>query len=1076
MKQNRYCRYWDKRACLMFVALASLLGHLACSVKTNNAATRIYHNLTTRYNVYYNANNLFNEVHLRSLEGQVESYTEPIAFDPIVYRLASLSDGSSLGLFDQAIKKADKAIKEHSLRSKPKRKAGWHKDPKQRAEQAKTEYNSVLYKAWMLRGQAQLYNGQLQEAFSTFDYISRLYNTQDEVRVPALLWQIKCLSLSKRPAEARELFAQIDSLKFEKTSLYMGVRAEHHLAMGDTSRAIHWLERYVPYSKPRSQRMRLYYLLGQLYQARGREEKAFEAYRKVLSFSPPPALEFAARLRSAELTPGGQARVQAILERMGQRQRYREYLDQIYYALGNNYLSSLDTVKALRAFSLAADSSQHKGQDYALALLAQGDIWMARREYVLAADKYQSALMSLSQEDNRYPRLKALTEGLEKLRPSVVSVVQGDSLLRLARSPESYRLRVIDSLISALHEQEVQAAKQRARDSVAQAGRELASRLPGALQPSTPSPSTTNLGIAGDSRFYFYNPNLLREGARAFERYWGKRPLVDLWRLSKKPNILDAAPASETEDPRQEIVGEGASTSLGELQATDADEPEIYTRDYYLRQLPLSSEAQTSMEAKIEQAMLAMGQVLTADLELLPDAVAIYEQLLSRYPQGLGREEALFSLYMLSLRMRAEVEAERYKALYLSAYRTTERGKELAQGNYIERLKSRDREVRIAYQSVYEAYWGGRLGEVQRGVKKIEELASGSTHAWQAKFLLAMSYATQGDSQRFREILEAIAQGSAPEDVATLTRDILSGLQAGKPLFAGHPRSIDWDNLSETSLDSGANQSYSLTTKGSRLVYLFVAPATESLDALTFHLSYYNYSEYTQVLISVRPLALSPDLYVLRVGSFATLDDAQTYRAGWERYRSKYEGLGVLLIPVLSENTERITTKQSLINYLRQMDKLDLGGLYSSGLQREALELLQSMPQTSPLPSNDRGSVLNFGINLDGESPSVSEPQVNHIETSDEGRGASISQDRLLSEPPLTYDQVQARQKMLEKQKREQLKERERQRKADLKARERMQREVQRDRERLRRERDKERGRQRKERDRERFKAARGKR
>ncbi|MDO4707790.1 MAG: hypothetical protein Q4A61_05145 [Porphyromonadaceae bacterium] len=1061
--------------------ISCLFGGGGCSVRQNNAPTRMYHNLTTRYNVYYNGSRQFTEAYTQFLEGQTESYIEPIAFDPIAYHLAgqSRSENTSLGFFDQPLKKADKAIKEHSLRVKPARKAGWHKDLKQRAEQAKTEYNSVLYKAWLLRGQSQLYNGQLQEALSTFDYTSRLYSTQEDVRVTALLWQVKCLCLSNRPAEAKELFAQIDSIRWQNSPQYMGVRAEYHLAMGQVSEAIDWLSRYTPKVKPRQQRMRLYYLLGQLCQTEGRSAKAYGAFKQVLSYFPPPALEFAARLRCAELSPSGKTATRSTLQRMTSRQRYRDYLDQIYYALGKNYLSARDTTSALRSFALAVDSSRHQGLDFALAQMAQGDIYLVRKKYPQAADKYKAALGALSKEDSRYSALVALSAGLERLRPSAEEAFRGDSLLRLARSPEPYRLQVIDSTILALKKRDAEEAKQRQRDSIAQANRELSMRLPSSLVGNEPRSPQLNSAFGDDNRFYFYNPKLLRLGSQAFERQWGRRPLTDLWRLSKRPN-LGELPADTTQDLGSSGLG-GGQVKPHEEQEAEADNP-AYTRAFYLAQLPLSLEAQAETDSLVTQAMLEMGQILTLDLDLLSDAVYIYEQLLLRSPSNKIREEALFNLYILALRRSQREDAEQLRRQYLASFASTERGRELAHGDYEARLRSRDKAVAQAYEAAYAAYWGGRLEQLQQHHREIERLAPGGEHDWRTKFLLAMSYAMRGDRQSFVQELQRIAKGSAPEDISSLAGEILSGLEMGKPIFAGQPRPLDWGNLRpEHGGQAGTDISYETAKRGGRLNYILLTDSTTRASELLYHLSHYNYSQHTQETISVSPISLGDELQALVLGAFGSIAEAMVYREGWERYCFSNSGLAkFLLIPIGEQNIQLIVSREALLLYVRQMRVLELGGLYSSKLQARAEQLLDASSQSTTISTSAKHQkavpvVLDFDIDrkMDqsaGETSAINPTDSLNIETD-----IPMPLDKLLGEPSLSYEEVQASARVEEKKKRAALKESEQARRAELKERERMQREVQRERDKLRREREKERERLRREKERLRKEAARKK-
>lgn len=80
---------------------------VGCSVQNNSATTRFYHNLTTRYNVYYNGNNAFQEAYKKQLTEAPDNLAERIMIEPIVgVSKEALLD--SKGPFDQAIEKGQK--------------------------------------------------------------------------------------------------------------------------------------------------------------------------------------------------------------------------------------------------------------------------------------------------------------------------------------------------------------------------------------------------------------------------------------------------------------------------------------------------------------------------------------------------------------------------------------------------------------------------------------------------------------------------------------------------------------------------------------------------------------------------------------------------------------------------------------------------------------------------------------------------------------------------------------------------------------------------------------------------------
>jgi len=163
-----------------YITSLVLVGLLvSCSTKKNTRASRFYHAVNSRYNIYYNGKTSFDESLEAMQNGYKENYSEMIYMFPISAQPKDKPETG--GAFDRAIEKGNKAIKLHSIKTKPPKKPGWRNNPKQAALQAQEEYNPFLKHCWLLMGQAQFYNADFLQASATFSYIARHYAGDDEV-------------------------------------------------------------------------------------------------------------------------------------------------------------------------------------------------------------------------------------------------------------------------------------------------------------------------------------------------------------------------------------------------------------------------------------------------------------------------------------------------------------------------------------------------------------------------------------------------------------------------------------------------------------------------------------------------------------------------------------------------------------------------------------------------------------------------------------------------------------------------------------------------------------------------------
>ena len=277
----------------------------SCSTKKNTKASRFYHAFTSRYNIYFNGKTSFDEALLSMQNGYKESYSDMILMYPISAQPKEKQNTG--GPFDRAIEKSNKAIKLHSIKAKPPKKAGWRNDPKQRAWQEQEEYNPFLKICWLLMGQAQFYNADFLQASATFSYIARHYAHDEEVVAEARLWQARCYSEMDWFYEAEDILGKLNTNGIPKKQLnqYAAVYADYLVKNKQFEEAVPYFKTAIKAEKNRRQRSRMKYLLGQIYTELEQNGLAYQMFGQVIKANPPYELEFAARIRQTEVFTGG---------------------------------------------------------------------------------------------------------------------------------------------------------------------------------------------------------------------------------------------------------------------------------------------------------------------------------------------------------------------------------------------------------------------------------------------------------------------------------------------------------------------------------------------------------------------------------------------------------------------------------------------------------------------------------------------------------------------------------------------------------------------------------------------------
>lgn len=913
-----------KWACYILI-LCGVCSLWSCGTKKNTKVSRFYHAMTTRFNIYFNGKVSFDEA-LKSMEdGYQENYSDLIYLHAISAQPKEKAETG--GPFDRTIEKSNKAIKLHSIRVKPAKKPGWRNDPKQVAFQEQEEYNPYLKNSWLIMGQAQFYNADFLQASATFSYIARHYTHDPEVVAEATLWQARCYSELDWLYEAEMILDRMNKNGFPKSckELYDYVYADYLIKSEKYQEAIPYLGASIQAETNRRQRARMRYLLGQIYAMEGQNALAYETFGKVARSNPPYELEFAARIRQTEVFPGGNFdKVRKMLERMSRSSKNKDYLDQVYYALGNLYMTRQDTTEAVSQYHLGVEKSTRNGLDKAICALRLGDIYFIQRDYVNAQPCFADALASMPQEYREYPRVSKLSAVLDELVVHVQSVHLQDSLQALAKMPEAERLAVIDKIIEDLIKEEEEAKAQAEREAFLAEQEALGT---GIDRPGTEVSAVTIPVGGGSTSFYFYNTQAVAQGKTQFQRRWGRRPLEDDWRRRKKElSTFDEPMDDEMMD--EEALADGAGDLPADSAAVDAglepvaaDDP--HNREYYLQQIPFTPEDVEASNVIIVDGLYNMAMIYKDKLEDMPLAIEAFENLDNRFPDNKYRLEAYFQIYLMALRTNDTALAEEYKAKIIQAFPESDYATAVADPLYLEKVRTMDAVQDSVYQKTYDGYLAGDTSIVRRNYRWIAETYPLATLMPKFMFLEALSYVQSGEPERFKTALRALIEKYPDADVTELAGEMLKGVLRGRAMVQGDVRGMTWN------LRFGVGADGTLSAADSARVFsaepnvpyltLMIYPAgAVDENRLLYAVAAYNFTSFMVKELDLTFEDLTP-ARALAVRGFVNVDEAVQYYKlinGPEGYARSLDRV-VAILPISEENYETLTHGKTIDEYIQ---------------------------------------------------------------------------------------------------------------------------------------------------------------
>ena len=892
----------------------------ACSTKKNTAGTRFYHATTARFNTMHNGQLAFAEALETQEKGHQDDYTHLL---PMVISTNKQTAGMGKGKYDEAIVKCEKAIKLHSIKKRPKVSSNKKRTPKQKEYLARKEFNPYLRHAWLMMGKAQFNKGDFIEAASTFNYIAHLYATQPEVCSVAKAWLARCYVALEWPYDAEDVLDKLrrDSLSTEGRHEMETSRAAYYILVGQYTDAIPEVRKAIKYTAHKQQRARLNFLLGQLQRELGQNSEAYKSFGKVVRSNPPYELEFNARIARTEVMDGNSKQMVKKLQRMAKSEKNKDYLDQVYYAIGNVWLSAGDTLKCIGAYEKGAEESTRNGVAKAMLLLKLSQIYWERENYIDAQRTYALCIAILNKEYEGYKEAEMRSKSLDETAPHLSAIKLQDSLQALAKMPEKEYLAAIDRVIEALKKKEKEEAKKAAANGTQPASG--AANNQNNSQTNTPNAASTTQNRGA---WYFYNPQTVMAGKQEFQRRWGNRKNEDNWQRSNKTVVNDAEFAEYDYDEVQDSIAaaDEAAREEEEQRRRDSLANDPHEREYYLAQIPFTEEQLAVSNQLLESGLYEGGLAVMEKIQNYPYALRLLLRLLEDFPETTSKAEAYYHLFLLYGRMDDEERAELYRNKLIDEFPEDKNAIRVANPNYSQIARNGKHLEDSLYAATYEAYQADRYGEVADNFDYHTENFAEGRHRGRILFLRAMTYLYTGHRQEFLQMLQDVVKNYSKEEVAEMAGFIVKGLQEGRLLSDDKYDASDiWKRRRVGWADGDSLQAGDTLSAERYSTFNFVlAYPKNSLDEdqLLYEMARYNFTSYMVRNFEIEIMD-EGDLSLMCIRGFLSYDEVHAYVQqlyGDRHMATVLEGIRSLLIS--DENLSLIGTAFSFDEYKEFFD------------------------------------------------------------------------------------------------------------------------------------------------------------
>ena len=905
------------------VALVALLA--SCSTEKNTSRSRWWHSFNARYNTYYNGSVAYIDASLEKENGNKDNFTEMIP----MYTVGN-KKSRELGKanYDKAIEKCEKAIKLHSITKRPEWTKRRRKTERDIEWLSRKEYNPFLWKAWMLMGRSQFYQGAFDEAASTFSYMCRLYATQPAIYGRARAWLAKSYIEQDWLYDAEDVIRnmQRDSIHWRAQKEWDFTYADYYIHTGDYDKAIPYLKKSIDHEMRKKQKARLCFLLGQLYAATGKNAEAYKAFKSVVRKNPPYELEFNARIAMTEVMGASQAKkMVGKLKRMAASDKNKDYLDQVYYAIGNIYLAQKDTMNAISNYEKGNKKATRSGIEKGVLLLKLGDLYWQQEKFSDAQRCYGEAIGLLDKDRKDYEQLSARSKVLDELVPYTDAIHLQDSLQALAKMSEKDRNAAIDRVIAELKRQEKE-QKRLEDEKNAQQTMQRNGAMGNRNNTNRNNTAQTQQNNRQNAVWYFYNAMAVQQGKQAFEKLWGKRENTDNWQRVNKTvvgNLNGDADMELTEEQKDSIAkAELAQDSLEQLKDSAQNDP--HKREYYLAQIPFTEDQVATSNLAIMDGLYNSGVIFKDKLDNLDLSKKQFTRLETQYPDFEQKADMYYHLFLLYSRLGQHDVAAGYVEKLKAEYPENQWTILLTDPYFKENAQFGVHIEDSLYAATYEAFKADRLSEAKANAQISATRFPLGENRDKFLFIGGLAKLNDGDSKGCVDDMKAVVEKFPQSKLAEMAGMIVNGVNAGKPLHGGRFDLGDvWTRRTAVLADSDSINAKTFDAERNTEFVFMLAYVPDSVDEnkLLYQMAKVNFTHYV-----VRNFDLAiEDANGLRrmvVRGFRNYDEALQYARGLAEQAGLQQLLsGCKAIVISDKNLPLLGTNFSYADYQDFYDK-----------------------------------------------------------------------------------------------------------------------------------------------------------
>jgi tetratricopeptide (TPR) repeat protein len=705
---------------LYYCILGLLLA--GCTLEKESRFNRSMQNLTAHYNILFNANDILAQKQAAYAVAYVDAYDRFLS----VYQDTTAKTAVPDKMLESVVAKANTII-------------------------STKEQSHYIGDAYLVLGKANYLEANFFNSIEFLNYVIRTYPQQKNLVQEARVWKARSLM---RIDQMRLADTTLDTAllsifpKQKNIADVYATRLQYDLNIENYTEAESVAKQAIHYSGDINHKLRWTFILAQLQEHNHKPDEAIASYYRVEHSNAQFEMAFNAslnRIRIQEKLNGQKINRIDALRRLLKDDKNVDFIDQIYFQIGELYYSQGNIDEALKNYRLSIRKSTKNQNQKGLSYLRIADInFKNKANYTEAKKYYDSTLVALSPNYPGYQSIYKKANNLQLLTDRLQIISREDTLQMLAGLSETDR----SNKIAAMARARIIAQKTISNNN--------ANALSNGSQYVTQTGSGNSSSISGN--FYFYNSSAVSQGFSDFKRVWGNRPLADNWRRSVRSG-------TETTNNAQvaatiQSLNSGAYPNQSPKSATDVIATKI--QQDIMQNIPLTPAQMQQSNSRILNAYTDIASFYRDILDDKKEAISTYEIILKRFPNNVNMASVYYNLY----RLYSDIDVAKsnyYKDLILKKYPESNFAKVILDPDFNQKLNDKNAEYTAFYNQLFDMVYNRKYTEAVDKANELIQQYPGNNLTAQVYYLRAIALGHSQTVDPFRAEMQEIVD-KFPDD------------------------------------------------------------------------------------------------------------------------------------------------------------------------------------------------------------------------------------------------------------------------------------------------------------------------